>query len=138
MRRRNLSRSFFGRLAALCLSTFVGLTGVVHAIEFKAYSDAAFAQAKADGLPVIVDAHADWCPTCAKQQAAFAELSRNPAFDKVVIFKLDYDSEKDAKRALGIQKQSTLIAFRGDAERDRAVGVTDPAKIASLLNSALK
>lgn len=50
---------------------------------------------------------------------------------------MNYDGEKKARRALGIQQQSTLIAFNGDRERARSVGDTSEASIAALLRKAL-
>ena len=40
-------------------------------------------------------------------------------------------------RALKAQQQSTLIAYKGETEKGRSVGVTDEKSIAALVNSAL-
>jgi thiol-disulfide isomerase/thioredoxin len=90
------------------------------------------------GKPVLVDVHADWCPTCRRQAPTIEALSRDPAFSRLVILKLDYDTQPAERTALGVRMQSTLIVFNGSRERGRAVGITDPAKIRALAASALK
>ena len=53
------------------------------------------------------------------------------------MFKVDFDTQKDDVRAFKATSQSTLIAFKGDAETARSVGDTNPASIATLVKSAL-
>ena len=55
----------------------------------------------------------------------------------MVVFKVDFDTQKDDVRALKAQKQSTLIVYNGETEKGRTVGDTNPASIAALLDSAL-
>ena len=55
----------------------------------------------------------------------------------MVVFKVDFDSQKDALRALNAQRQSTLIVFKGEKETGRSVGDTNPGSIEALLDSAL-
>ncbi len=54
-----------------------------------------------------------------------------------MLFKIDFDTQKDAVRALKATSQSTLIAYKGETETGRTVGDTNPASIAALLDSAL-
>jgi thiol-disulfide isomerase/thioredoxin len=108
------------------------------AAPIRPYSAAALAKAQAAGAPVLVDVHADWCPTCRAQAPSIAELARDPAFAKLVILKLDFDAQVPERRALGVNKQSTLIVWHGKAERGRVTGITDRAQIRALAASALK
>jgi thioredoxin 1 len=101
------------------------------------FSTAALKAAQAAGEPVLVDAYASWCPTCRKQAPTIDAMANDPAFAKLVILRLDYDNQTAEKRALGIATQSTLIAYHGDKEVGRTVGVTDPEQIKSLAESAL-
>ncbi|GLQ97031.1 thioredoxin family protein [Dyella mobilis] len=101
------------------------------------FTTAALKAAQAEGKPILVDAYADWCPTCRKQAPTIEAISKDPAFDKLVILRLDYDNQGKEKKALGITTQSTLIAFDGGKETGRSVGITDPAQIKSLAQSAL-
>ena len=53
------------------------------------------------------------------------------------MFKVDFDTQKNDVRALKANSQSTLIAYNGAAEKGRTVGDTNPASIATLVDSAL-
>jgi thiol-disulfide isomerase/thioredoxin len=122
-------------IAALALAA---LAGVSNAAAIQPFTTAALRAAQAHGQPVLVDAHADWCPTCRAQAPTISAISKDPAFSRLVILKLDYDKQIQEKRALGIQHQSTLIAFAGPRETARATGVTDPGAIRALATSALR
>ena len=80
---------------------------------------------------------ATWCPTCRAQNPILTQLTRDPDFKDLVVFKIDFDTQKDDVRALKATSQSTLIAFKGEAETARSIGDTNPASIATLLKSAL-
>ena len=125
-------------LAALSASTFVALAAPALAAPVQPFSIAALHAAQAAGRPVLVDVHADWCPTCRRQDPTVAEISRDPAFAKLVILKLDYDSQVAEKQSLGVRMQSTLIAFKGARETARATGITDRMEIRALAATALR
>jgi thiol-disulfide isomerase/thioredoxin len=96
-----------------------------------------FDTARAAGRTVLVDVHADWCPTCRAQAPVLAELLALPAFKDVTRIAVDFDADKDILRELGVRQQSTLIVFKGEVEKARAVGITDPAAIRALLEQGL-
>ena len=98
------------------------------------YTQAAFDAAQAQNKPVIVQIHATWCPTCAKQEPILAKLLADPANKDVTLMRVDFDKEKDIVRAFGATTQSTLIAFHGKTETGRSVGVTDEAAIHTLVD----
>lgn len=127
-------------LRKLCLALVLGLiaTAPLMAQPIQPFTTAALKAARAAGQPVLVDAYASWCPTCRKQEPTINALAKDPAFDKLVILRLDYDKQTEEKRALGIVQQSTLIAFHGEKETDRQVGITDPDQIKKLAQSALQ
>ena len=83
--------------------------------------------------PILVEIDASWCPNCAKQRPILAKLSADPAFEDLLIMKVDFDTQKDIVREMGANMQSTLIAFHGKDERGRSVGVTDEAAIRALV-----
>lgn len=111
--------------------------GAIQAQPIQPFTTAALKAAQAAGNPVLVDAYASWCPTCRKQAPTIDAMANDPAFAKLLILRLDYDNQTAEKRALGITTQSTLIAFHGEKETGRVVGVTDPDQIKSLAESAL-
>lgn len=104
----------------------------------QVFSSAALQAAQRAGKPVLVDVHADWCPTCRRQDPIVNELSRDPAFAKLVILKLDFDSQVSERLALGARKQSTLIVYRGSRETGRATGIVDREQIRALAATALR
>jgi thioredoxin 1 len=53
------------------------------------------------------------------------------------VFRVDFDSQKEAVKSFRATTQSTLIVFKGDKERGRSVGDTNAASIAALLEKAL-
>jgi thiol-disulfide isomerase/thioredoxin len=129
--------SFLRKLSLALVLGLIAATPLM-AQPIQPFTTAALKAAQAAGQPVLVDAYASWCPTCRKQEPTLDAIAKDPAFDKLVILRLDYDKQTEEKRALGIVQQSTLIAFKGDKETDRQVGITDPDQIKKLAQSALQ
>ena len=123
----------FRTLATLVLATL--LASSVMAGELRPYAAAAFAAAQARNAPIVIHVTAPWCPTCQAQRPIVQSLVDDPANPDLVVFDVDFDTAKDVLREFGVRQQSTLIAFRGTAERTRAVGITDPAAIAALFDT---
>jgi thioredoxin 1 len=121
-----------GVIAGTILGAFPAL-----AAEWKPFSAAAFSAAQKDGKPILVDISAPWCPVCRAQKPILEELTAAPQFKNLVVFDMDFDSQKPDVRALKAQSQSTLIVFKGAAEAGRSVGDTNQSSIATLLKSAL-
>ena len=107
------------------------------AAEWKPFDASAFAAAQKDGKSILVDIFAVWCPVCRAQNPILVQLTREPKFKDMVVFKVDFDTQKDDVRALKAQSQSTLIVLRGETEKGRSVGDTAAASIAALLEKAL-
>jgi thioredoxin 1 len=107
------------------------------AADWKPFDAAAFADAQKAGKPILVDIFAVWCPTCRAQNPILTQLTEEPKYNDLVVFKVDFDTQKADVRALNATSQSTLIAYKGDKETARTVGDTNPASIAALVDSAL-
>ena len=118
--------------SATLLMSFVAFAA--QAAETQDYNAKAFAAAQAAGRPILVDIWASWCPTCKAQQPILGELEKQDKFKNLLVFRVDFDSQKDAVKAFGARMQSTLITFKGAAETGRSVGDTNAASIASLLD----
>jgi thiol-disulfide isomerase/thioredoxin len=97
----------------------------------------AFKAAQAAGNPILVEIHADWCPTCKAQKPILDKLTADPKFKDLKIFRVDFDAMKPEVKAFGAQMQSTLIVFKGAAEQGRSVGDTREASISALLDKSL-
>lgn len=102
------------------------------------FSLGALKAAQAAGKPVLVDAFAPWCPTCRAQAPTIDKLSTDPAYKNLTILRLDYDNQTAEKKVLGITKQSTLIAYKGNKEVGRIVGITDGAQLRSFAATPLR
>ncbi|MCW5701345.1 MAG: thioredoxin family protein [Bradyrhizobium sp.] len=101
------------------------------------FSAEAFKAAQGAGGPILVEIHADWCPTCKAQAPILQKLTADPKFKDLKVFRVDFDSMKPAVQALGARTQSTLIVFKGAVEKGRSVGDTSQASIAALLEKSL-
>jgi len=131
-----IARRFF-LAAAAGLATGLFAAAPTFASEPKAFSVPAFQAAQAAGKSILVEVHADWCSVCARQKPITAKLRQMPAYRDFAFFVVDFDTQKPALQALRAQRQSTMITFKGEQEKARTVGVTDPQKIEDMLKAAL-
>ncbi len=118
-------------IAALLVALAVATPAAAGTI--KPWDAAAFAEAQAADTPILIHVTAGWCPTCHAQTPVVSSLAADPANPDLVVFDVDFDSQKDILRRFNVRAQSTMIAFHGADERARAVGVTDPAAITALV-----
>jgi thioredoxin 1 len=127
------------RALLLAAVTSVALVGSLpaSAAEWKPFDASAFAAAQKEGKPILVDVFAVWCPVCRAQNPILTQLTREPKYKDLVVFKVDFDTQKADVRALKATQQSTLIAYKGEKETGRTVGDTNPQSIAALVDSAL-
>jgi thioredoxin 1 len=127
-------RSFlFAMIASLALLGALPAS----AAEWKPFSASAFTAAQKERKSILVDIFAPWCPVCRAQNPILVQLTREPKFKDLVVFKVDFDNQLGDVRALKANSQSTLITYKGEAEKGRSVGDTNEKSIAALLQSAL-
>ena len=103
----------------------------------KPFDQAGFEAAQAAGKPILVEIHADWCPTCRAQEPIISELMQDPKNAGFVVLRVDFDKQKDVLKRLRTQYQSTLIVFKGKKEVSRSTGETRKDEIAAQLAKAL-
>ena len=101
------------------------------------FTEAAFAAAQKAGKPILVDTYATWCQICARQAPIIEKLRAEPKFRDLVIFRVNFDTQKDIMRKFHANVQSTLIAFRGTKEVGRSTGETQPEWIEDLVEKTL-
>lgn len=118
--------------AMLLLGTFNAF-----AADRLTYEAKAFQAARDAGKPILVHVTAPWCMECKAQKPIVAALALQPEYKDLTIFDVDFDTQKDAVRALDVQMQSTLIAYKGKTEVARAVGITKREAIESVFKKAL-
>ena len=132
-RRSLVAVALVGLAASAMMSSRSHAQGATH-VPFTAE---AFAKAQADGKSILLDVTAPWCPTCKTQKPIIDSLTQFQPLDKMMVFAIDFDSQKDTLRVLKVSQQSTLIAFKGKTETARSVGDTKPESIATLMKSAI-
>ena len=104
---------------------------------YKVVKPEALAQAQSEGKPILVDVFAAWCSVCRAQNPILTQLTREPKYKNLVVLKADFDKQKEELKALNVQRQSTLIVFKGDDEIDRSIGDTSQLSIEGLLDKTL-
>ncbi len=121
-------------LAGLAL---LALTGQAFSAEVKPYTQAGFEAAQKAGQSTLVEIHAPWCPVCKVQTPILSKLEASPDYKSLVVFNIDFDSQKEAVKHFGATMQSTLITFKEGKETGRSVGDTNPNSIAALLAKSI-
>lgn len=102
------------------------------------YTAQAFEAAQAAGKTILIDVHADWCPTCQRQAPILAELLANePALADVVALKVDFDRDKDFLEEHRILQQSTILVFQGPNETARSIGQTRRTQLREAIMTGL-
>ena len=128
-RRLLLAAAALAALAAPAIALVAG---------FEQYEKSAFEAALKGDKPVLVHVHADWCPVCKRQEAVFNDLVKTPAFAKLRAFSVEFDMDHDFKKTYRVDKQSVILVFKGGKEVARSGGVTDPKKLAEIVETAAK
>jgi len=109
-----------------------------HALEREPYTQARFEALQATGEVVLVDIHADWCSTCAKQQAALEQYRAANPGKKFHILKVDFDRQKDLVRQFRAPRQSTFLLYKGNDQFWYSVAETRYEVIAAEIDKALQ
>jgi thioredoxin 1 len=121
---------------SVMLSAIATAFASLPAFARDAFSNAAFESAAQSGKPVLVEFHADWCPTCRAQEKVVNTLVGQTDFSNVIVLRVLFDIEKDVLKRFQVRQQSTLILFKDGKEVTRAVGETSADAIADLLKKA--
>lgn len=124
--RRNL-------VALALLANAFAAPAVLAADGITPFTSAAFAAAQKAGKPILIEIHADWCPTCKAQAPILSDLRKQARFKDLMVMRVDFDGQKDAVKQFGARSQSTLITFKGSSETGRSVGDTNRTSIEALL-----
>lgn len=109
----------------------------VDAAEIRKFDRAAFVAAQAQDRPILIEVAAWWCPVCSSQDRTIKRTVTALEYDKLIIFRIDYDGQKPEWKMFGVTKQATLIGFRGRKEIGRIAFRTDKTEIATLLAAAV-
>lgn len=107
-----------------------------HALEILEYKEKLVAQEKANENVYVLHFYAEWCSVCLGQKRAMQKLEGDKDLKNVKVFLVDFDFERKVKAEFNVERQSTLIIFRGQQEIARSLAVTDKDKLAEFLKKA--
>lgn len=125
-------------LATLLLIAGISVNALA-ARDWTPYTPEALASAQEQNAIVLVDVHADWCPACRAQKPILDELRADPALEGVVFIKVNFDEDKAFLKEHKVQKQETILMFKGKEELGRTVFETDRERLREfVLSSAAK
>ena len=125
------------RRRACAVVALVLSAGAASAFEEKPFACDTFKAAQSAGKAILIEAYAPWCSVCRAQQKVLDDLKANPKYDPLVVFTVNYDDQREALQALKVQRQSTLVVFKGEKETGRSLADTQAASIEKLIDTAL-
>lgn len=127
--------------AALSAHALTGIQGQAPVIHWRSWSPAAFAEAKAKGKPVLVDAVASWCHWCHVMDArTYGDPEMAALLDaKFIPVRVDIDQHPDAAELYAdIGWPGTAIYAPDGHPMARERGFIEPGDFKALLERALQ
>src|SRR5689334_1068796 len=104
----------------------------------ESFSDAR-SRAEKQGKLLVVDAMAQWCPSCQTMDRStwrHTDVVEWFAAHAIAV-RVDVDQEARLGAELNIQAMPTVVVFRGERELNRAVGLLSSAELLSWLRGVL-
>lgn len=124
-----LLTAFWAALAAV----FLMVPAAAAAPGWTNYETRQFAAAQQAGRTILVDVHADWCPTCRAQKPTLNKLRADPRMRDVLFVTVNFDKQKDFLRTYRIPRQSTILVFKGSKETARSIAETNPGRLSAAI-----
>lgn len=118
-------------------AVFPALRPANAAAGFTAYKPQEFAKLLKDGVTIVIHVHADWCPTCTRQQVTLDQMAQEPAYGKVSFVRVNFDTDIDFLKANRVVSQSTIIVVKAGHESSRFVGITRSGELRTRIDAAI-
>lgn len=125
---------------AKILALSLAITALVPAESVQArpaadYSEAAFAEAQAQGRTVLIDAYAPWCTACRVQEPFLDRVTARAPYKDIVLLRIGMLTPEAVWRRLRIDAYGTLKLFRGGKAIAQGTPQTE-AQLTRLLDKA--
>ena len=102
----------------------------------KEITDANFQELLAEGKPLVVDFWAPWCGPCKMISPILDKMAEKYA-DKIIIYKVNVDKEKELAKEIGINSIPTLIFVPKDGEPQIMVGAKSEEELDKFIQEVL-
>ncbi len=86
--------------------------------------------------PIVVDMWATWCNPCRAIEPDMRRLTQQYK-DRVDVWKINVDEDKEIARLLGVRGIPTLIIFNSGKELGRIIGAQPPSVLGGMFEAAL-
>jgi thioredoxin len=86
--------------------------------------------------PIIVDFYANWCKPCKMISPILDKMAEKYA-DKIIIYKVNVDKEKELAKEIGINSIPTLIFVPKDGEPQIMVGAKSEEELDKFIQEVL-
>lgn len=124
------------QLSHLALVAILFCSASLWAQDKEPFTQKRFEQLQQAGELILIDVHATWCPTCAKQGEILEAYQNEHPDRELTILNVDFDDQKKWVKHFKAPRQSTLILYRGEERVWFSVAETDRERIFAALNSA--
>lgn len=88
-------------------------------------------------VPAILDFYADWCGPC-KMLAPILDDLQNEYGEKIQIFKINTEKERELSTIFGIKSLPTIVFIPVDGEPQAAMGFRQKADMEKMITEILK
>ena len=122
-------------LIAIFAVTWLILWSPVHA-DSESFTMERFEELQARNALILVDVHATWCPTCARQTEILKEYKSQRPNVGLHWLKIDFDKQKKWVKHFRAPRQSTLLLFRGKQQLWFSVAETRAEQVFKNIDAA--
>jgi len=105
---------------------------------FESFTKERFDALQAQGVPVLVDVHAVWCPTCKRQGKVLREFQKTHEQCNLTILSVDFDDQKEWVTYFKAPRQSTLVLFNNAEKVWFSVAEIRASKITNAITGHIK
>ena len=131
---RDRARFFHKALSACALLLLsVSLQGIAQ----QPFDAKAFNALQRTGVAILVEVHADWCPSCQAQAPVLDKLFADPKYSGIARLRVDFDTQTEAATMFRVRWLSTLVLYKGNTEVARSIGELRQSRIRAMLDKAL-